>query len=172
MSRLYGGRRELVEVLATDVIARNRCAAPPVDIDAVAAAEGLDFELRDLATTDGAYYKGPDGRGHAVINTRQHPLRVRFSKAHELGHHLMDDHPAWTDFTRGLVQSYRGRDRHWAHEYFAACVLMPRAWVSDFIRQRGWKLTRDELIVTTSLLFAVSRPAAEIRLEELGQLVA
>jgi len=164
---------EDMERLAEGVLARRGLYAPPVNVDEVANACGLDYQLVDLERLSGGYLRDPDGRGHAMIAARDHRLRQRFTKAHELAHHLLDE-PASVSVVGmeylQLPSGYRGRDRHWAHERFAAALLMPRDWVGQFMRDRGWQLERDRLIVAFARAFDVSRNAAEVRLRELGHI--
>lgn len=164
---------ERVEALADLVLERSGITRPPVDVDAIADRAGLRYELVELARVSGAYYYEGEGRGRAYISSSEHPLRQVFSKAHELGHHLMDEptvaRAAGYPFLQ-LPTGYRGRESHWAHDWFAACLLMPRAWVGEYMRERGWRLDRDPMIADVARRFGVSRRAAQVRLERLGHL--
>lgn len=160
-----------IERLACDLLARHGLDAPPVNVDEIAQREGLNFEIADTAT--GHYYREPDGRGRALIPASEHPLRRRFTKGHELAHHLLDEpREVHAEGYRHLQlpSGYRGRDRHWAHERFAAALLMPRDWVGTFMRDQGWRLERGALVVRVARTFDVSRAAAEVRLRELGHI--
>lgn len=156
---------EAIAALAARVLARNAQRMPPVDVDMIARAEGLTFGSIRAERISGGYYRDLDGHGHAVITELEHPLRQRFTKAHELGHHLLDER---TEGHALRPSAYRDRRRHWAQEYFAGCLLMPRPWVANFYRARGQGLMRDELILETARRFRVSRSAASVRLRELG----
>lgn len=164
---------EDIQRLAMLMLESAGVTRPPVDIDEVALCQGLAFHLDEHAAISGAYVRLDEEQGIATISARDHPLRRRFTKAHELAHHLMDApeerRAAGYEYLR-LPTGYRGRSRHWAHEYFAGSLLMPRAWVADFMRARGWGLERTNLIVEVSRTFAVSRAAAEVRLRELGHI--
>lgn len=165
--------RETIERLALALLERNGVAHPPVDIDLIADREGLAFEYAEFRTASGAYYAEGPGRGRAIISSSDHPLRQVFSKAHELGHHMIERPEnvriAGFQYVQ-LPAAYRGRDRHWAHEFFAACLLMPRGWIGSYMRERGWKLERPQLIADVARRFGVSRRAAEVRLNELGHI--
>jgi Zn-dependent peptidase ImmA (M78 family) len=163
-----------IEKFALLVLDRNRVSAPPVNVDEIAQAERLNFDVRPLERTSGSYFRDPDGLGHATINANDHRLRQRFTKAHELAHHLIDEA---ADGVRvqgmpwlRLPAAYRGRDRHWMHERFAAALLLPRVWVGSFMRDRGWQLEREVLVRSVARFFDVSQAAAEIRLTELGHI--
>jgi len=45
---------------------------------------------------------------------------------------------------------------------------MPRDWVGQFMRDRGWQYERARLVVEAAREFNVSRGAAEVPLRELG----
>lgn len=144
---------------------KARIRKPPIDVDAIAEAEGLVYAQAEFEVASGAYVGMGDGRGRALIN-RAHPrTRQRYSKAHELAHHLIDKtHEAWQ-----VAPSFRGRDRHWPHEKFAAYLLMPRGWVVATV-EHALRHGRDgeQLVERIAKVFDVSRGAARIRLEELG----
>jgi len=159
-----------IERVADAVLERNAVFRPPVQVDVVAEAEGLRFEYVDLLSVSGAYHREGPRSGVAFISKRENRLRQRFSAAHELAHHLLDDpimvssldHPALR-----LPAGYRGRGRHWGHEYFAGCLLMPRPWIGEVARHGSWT-THADLIVEVARRFDVSHAAATVRLRELG----
>ena len=160
--------RDAIEVLALEVLRRAGIMRPPVDIDAVAAAEGLRFVPLGFDSLLGAYcadppshelHKGP----FAMIGSHQHPLRQRFTKAHELAHHLMDEPRGWVvRMQLPLAQRYNGVDYHEAHELFAASLLLPRPWVERF---DGGSWRRKD-VARLAEHFAVTKIAAAVRLEE------
>lgn len=157
---------EAIARIAWEALARARQRVPPVDIDAVADAEGLSFHLAVLETASGGYFRDLDGRGHAVISSNEHRLRQRFTKAHELGHHLLDPAVPQGDVLIA-APAFRRHDRHWPQMYFAGSLLMPRPWMANFFRARGVGLASDELVAEVARRFDVSRPAALVRLREL-----
>lgn len=97
----------------------------------------------------------------ALINERHAPVRRRFSLAHEIGHWLLERVPG----TKELAPiAARGRtyDRvERVCNYFAASLLMPRAWVRDRV---NIGMTTGEL----ARAFDVSAPAMAARMRELG----
>jgi len=158
---------EAIARIAREVLARQGQKAPPVDIDYVAAGEGLVFVPADIERISGGYFCDLDGHGHAIISSREHPLRQRFTKAHELGHHILDEAVRPASLVQASAYRKANSPRHWAQDYFAGSLLLPRRWVADLIRDtQGWG-TPDELIREVAKRFEVSRPAAEVRLREL-----
>lgn len=160
---------ERIERVADSILERSRVARPPVQVDLIAEREGLRFEYVDLATVSGAYHRISARTGVAFISSRETRHRQRFSQAHELAHHVLDEpsmvralgHPELT-----LPSGYRGRGRHWGHEFFAGCLLMPRTWIGEVARHGSWG-THADLVIEVARLFDVSRSAARVRLEEL-----
>lgn len=160
--------RDSVERLAREVLARSGVTRPPVDIDAIAVAEGMRFVRINFGECLGAYTRAEGFRSGgplAFIGTHQHPLRQRFTKAHELAHHLIDDRRVeWVARMRlPLPRHHKGVDYHEAHEFFAASLLMPRPWVDRF---DGGSWRRDD-VARLARHFAVTKIAAAVRLEEL-----
>ena len=95
-----------------------------------------------------------------VINGAEGPLRRRYSLAHELKHII--DHPHRFSLYRDHGH-LSGRDQaEWAAEFFAACLLMPKAWI---------RLLWDDGCRTVESVadhLNVSVRAAENRLRQLG----
>lgn len=147
----------VVEDLARSILARHAIVDAPVDVDAVARAEGLTFEHAPTFLVRGAYFVGPDARGRAFIREADPPLVQRFTKAHELGHHVLDT-------VLELPESYRLADRHPLHERFAGALLMPREWVAE-VTHRAEGRGR---VGAVARMFQVTWPAALVRLRELG----
>jgi Zn-dependent peptidase ImmA (M78 family) len=102
-------------------------------------------------------------RGHWLIalNGSESPLRQRFSLAHEFKHVL--DHP----FVDEAYSKPRGQNAdEWAErtcDYFAGCLLMPKAWVKSLYCNQGIQETP-----TLARLFQVSQAAMRVRLLQLG----
>lgn len=156
---------EDLERRAFALLEKHRIQKPPVDVDAIALEEGLSFELTTFSVASGAYVGLGDGHGRALIARGESAVRQRYSKAHELAHHLIDrQHETWQ-----LAPSFRGHDRHWPHEKFAAYLLMPRGWVIATVEhamQNG--RSGAQLVERVARVFDVSRAAAAVRLRELG----
>lgn len=101
-----------------------------------------------------------DGRWCVLLNADDCATRQRFSLCHEAKHiidhgreRLLYPPTAW------LSASERAER---VCEYFAACLLMPRAWV-----RRAWTTGLQDIRELTEA-FDVSRSAMTIRLSQLG----
>lgn len=94
-----------------------------------------------------------------LINAMEPPVRQRFTIAHEFKHLL--DHPQVGRMYRNTTATGR-RQVEQLCDYFAGCLLMPRAWVK--------KAYGDGIqdIVELAQLFEVSTQAMQVRLLQLG----
>lgn len=103
------------------------------------------------------------GRWLIVLNRDEPRTRQRFSCAHEL-HHILDApfgdmlYPAWG----GLSSAERAEQ---VADHFAACLLMPKAWVRRAFFNEGVSDPR-----TLAAHFDVSLPAMRVRLRSLGMI--
>src|SRR5947207_9307240 len=78
------------EAMAEDLLKRHRISTPPVDVAALAVAEGARIKREVLdADVSGLMVRGPDGRVSIGINREHHSNRQRFTIAHEIGHMLL-----------------------------------------------------------------------------------
>ncbi len=160
--------REAIEQLAEELLRRHG-AAVPVDVEAIARGEGLRFQRIALERCAGAYARDVDPAGWSVafINAN-HPRSIqRYTMAHELAHHLMDERTeGWVlDLGLPLPPGYTGADTfHEAHEYFGASLLMPRSCLAG-PDGRG---SRRDIVTKVATICGVSPIAAAIRIEELS----
>lgn len=100
------------------------------------------------------------GRWVIQLKAEDHPLRRRFSLAHELKHII--DHPFIDKVYEPQPLFSSGERAETICDYFAACLLMPRPWIKTAWAhgiQRPAELTR---------LFGVSGAAMNYRLNQLG----
>lgn len=160
--RLRVPSREEAELMAYQLLRDERIQRPPVDPYELAAAVGIyDVvfgEIRRAAVT--IQVPGVSGVG-VILRREDSSRRRRFSLAHEIGHRRM--HPdvvAHSNITR--IAARGGQDAlERVVDHFAACLLMPRLWLGDAVRD-------GRALLELVRLFDVSGPAMERRLRELG----
>ena len=101
------------------------------------------------------------GSWHIRINAGEPLTRQRFTLAHELKHVLDASHE---DAIYGHLPPGPARERHIEAvcDHFAACLLMPRAWVKG----HWYRGTQD--LMALAWIFEVSQQAMLIRLQALG----
>lgn len=112
---------------------------------------GIDIVYSDLATEEG-YSVHYDGRYRIFISSGSHPMRLRFTLAHELGHIVL-----------GHIKGHRhspSAGEEWEANVFASELLMPEMLVRQY---------RNYSLDWITQFFFVSRKAAEIRLAEINQ---
>lgn len=134
---------------------REVLLTPPVDLALVSSALGLAVSFHDWPhVLSGTYVPLPGGAGAIGLNANHCPARIRFSWAHEIGHHLACDVGCYSS-DRFRTRSKREKECN----RFAANLLMPPGLVATF---RGSIATADprRAIQLTAAAFGVSLAAA------------
>lgn len=160
---------DLYERLTTEALAdafRSRLPATvPVDLEPLAHLAGIiDVTASDTLPegTAATLIGGPiDGFYAVMLNRRDSPVRLRFSLAHEIAHRVLNPDRTAHMFREQVAARSERNDVERACDYFAACLLMPRALVNEYARS---VFTAGEL----ARRFQVSVPAMRARLRELG----
>lgn len=137
----------------------------PVDVHALARDLGL-VVVQDSGLDDGISgkiecpLKGPC---RITINANHHPVRQRFTLAHEIAHYVLHRGRIGDGVTdNALYRSSLSEPIERQANRYAAIVLMPR----ELVRER-WK-TGSRTAEALARDFGVSVPVAEIRMRELG----
>ena len=160
------------EKLAEQVLATADIAVAPVPIEDIVKLQGIDLHFPNLGPDiSGVLIRKPDATIIGVNRTHS-KNRQRFSIAHELGHVLLHkgeqvhyDAAFRINLRSGL--SSQGTDvEEMEANTFAACVLMPRA----FLEEDPEAFVELEDPVAVSLLakrYGVSAHAMSLRLANL-----
>jgi Zn-dependent peptidase ImmA (M78 family)/DNA-binding XRE family transcriptional regulator len=138
---------------------------PPVDVDAVARMCGipvLPFEFDDALS--GLVVDTAEGPVIG-INEYHHPVRQRFSIAHELGHVMLRHIDSFHVDLGGSVEDGEPPGYNWRHERaandFAANLLMPGTMVKR-------AFVKAPAVTSLAARFEVSELAMGFRLRSLG----
>lgn len=149
----------VAERQAARLLQLMRVDEPPVPMFVVSSLAGITVDRRAAWPTSGmAVAHGPGWR--IVLCASESRQRQRYSLAHELKHVL--DAPFDEQLYGHLPAAKRKQRAETICNHFAACLMMPRAWVKrDFCRgyQTATKLARR---------YYMSQEAATRRLAELG----
>ena len=150
----------VAELQATRLLQLSEVTTSPVPEDIIAELPRVQVERMTPAPMSGAT-QWSQGRWLIVLNGGEPMVRQRFSLAHEFKHVL--DHP----FIGVLYPANRGQSADARAEqvcdYFAACLLMPRAWVKRAFCDEG---VQD--LVRLARRFNVSKMAMQVRLLQIG----
>lgn len=155
----------IAEQQATRLLDVLNIERPAVDVARVAELPKIEIRLqpRHRMPTLAGFTQWVDGRWLIVINRDSVPGRRRFTLAHEMKHLI--DHPnfrvAYKNLGRGDKRKH-DQQVELICNYFAACFLMPRAWVKRAYAQG----IQDEEALAG--LFKVSVEAMHNRLIYLG----
>src|SRR5947208_2981495 len=110
---------------ARKVLRDYRYTRPPIPVEEIAVAEGLAIvRVNDWDDRVSAYL---DHRARTIaVNSRHHPLRQRFSVAHELGHFFLA-HPLAQGYEEEIDPEQEHQDHEIEANEFASELLVPRA---------------------------------------------
>lgn len=157
----YSEALQRAELQASRLLELHSITGGPVPSEIVTELPRLRVvQTYDLPVSGSAHWDG--GSWVLTVNASEYNLRQRFSMMHEFKHVL--DHPV-----RDLIRD----DRHAKlsaeqmaeriADYFAACVLMPRAWI-----KAAFCNDHIQSVETLATLFQVSPKAMSFRLNQLG----
>lgn len=132
---------------------------PPVPMFVVSSLPNVSVDCRAGWPTSGMAIA--HGSGWRIVLCADEPRqRQRYSLAHELKH-VLDD-PVAEQLFGHLTPEKRERRAETLCNYFAACLMMPRAWIKrDYC---SGIQAPDEL----ARRYFMSRLAMQLRLDELG----
>jgi len=154
----YSEALQRAEAQANKLLQLIGIAEGPVPIEIVSDQPRIRVEQSyDLPASGSAVW---DGSCWVItLQAAEYELRQRFSLLHEYKHIV--DHP-----TRYLIQGDKNLSAESMAEkvadYFAACVLMPKAWIkASFFGQ-------TQSVERLARHFAVSPKAMSVRLRQLG----
>jgi Zn-dependent peptidase ImmA (M78 family) len=149
-----------IKTLAQKTLKIIDCQKPPVPVERIAEKIGLRIEYFPLDKRISGILK--KNKKIIGVNQNHHPLRQRFSIAHELGHYLLE-HEIDAN-AEDIVDENFNWNTHLEREanLFASFLLMPEEWIKELTN--GKTLDIEKL----SQKFQVSEQAMTIRLLELN----
>lgn len=166
------------EAAARELLRRHDLNELPIDVEALARAEGaLVVRSRFDGNVSGMVFR-EDGRTVLGVNASTSPRRQRFTVAHELGHIVLHagrpltvDSQVRVNF-RDDVSSRATDDEEIQANAFAAALLMPAGLVrQEFLSaQESGGLTREQVTSLLARRFDVSAEAMGYRLINLALL--
>ncbi len=151
------------EIQASRLLRMQGITFPAVPNEVITSLPKIEVQLTSMPVSGSAHWE--DARWLIQLNELDHPTRQRFSLLHEYKHIL--DHP-FGDYIepksiKGSMETH-GQLAERVADHFAACVLMPKAWVKTAF------CSRTQNIAELADLFEVSPRAMNFRLSQLGLL--
>lgn len=155
-----GSQTKHIEKLATLALAKSGAQTLPVLIEEIATAFKLEVVEFPFHSKISGLLKKEEGI--IAVNITHHPVRRRFTIAHELGHFLLG-HGLGEEYQEQMVDDFfdKPHDQEREANLFASHVLMPTQAVKTEVAKDGLDL--EKLAKT----FEVSKQAITIRLLEL-----
>lgn len=152
--------RSIAERQAHRFHALMRISEPPFPEQAIEYLPRVHVRYLKARRLSGAV-RWTGGRWQIIVNRDATWGRMRYSLCHELKH-LIDHgqrHAIYRDSRFGSAEQAAER----AADYFAACLLMPKAWVRRAYYDEGF---RDPRVLARQ--FKVSTTAMRYRFDQLG----
>jgi predicted transcriptional regulator len=149
----------IAELQANRLLELAGLTAGPVSEQVIADLPRIEVLRQSPWPTSGAT-QWVAGRWAIVLNGEESATRQRFSLAHEFKHVL--DHRFVDLLYSGVKEADRQRWIEQVCDYFAACLLMPRAWV-----KRAYT-TGIQDVTALAATFDVSAAAMRVRLAQIG----
>jgi Zn-dependent peptidase ImmA (M78 family) len=168
---------ERAERAAERLLAHHQITTPPVDVEAMADAEGILVVRRRFKDGDVSGMLFRDDDRHVIGVNSAHPsARQRFTIAHELGHRalhpgreLILDVPVRVNL-RDKTSSTASDLEEIEANAFAAALLMPEPLIRYQLSQlpAGKRREPDATATALAAIFKVSTSALNFRLINLG----
>jgi Zn-dependent peptidase ImmA (M78 family) len=148
---------QVCRLRAKGLLAELAITEPPVDVERVATACGLQVEY----VSKGRGFSGQLLRARRLIEVERdsHPHRQRFTIAHEIGHYVLNHNSIFCTFEERSSRDPTAMNEKQAH-IFASELLMPDPWVRDY-----WQRMNTDYRALARKFF-VSDEAMFRRLEE------
>jgi Zn-dependent peptidase ImmA (M78 family) len=170
-------KNRTAEATSEALLKRRSVRAPPIDVAALAVAQGarIKRELLD-SNVSGLMVRRPDGRVVIGVNRMHHTNRQRFTIAHEIGHMVLHGSQP-SVFVDDVMVHFRADagtrlpdPREIEANAFAAALLMPAAMLERDVHGRVIDVSEEKEIRRLARRYAVSQQALTIRLLSLGLL--
>lgn len=157
-------------IRAREIVSRKGIMHPPVPVEAI--AQGYNIEVQYVPLDDElsgmAFIRGD--RRVIVVNSSHHTNRQRFTLAHELAHHILDEeylrqgvHVDKAILHRDSLSSKGADKRERMANAFASEILMPTPLIEPLLR-RGLDFHDHTVIQEIARTFQVSAAALQFRL--------
>lgn len=165
-----------IEERALGILAAARVDQLPIELDSVADYLNVDVAYEDLDDNVSGFLKASSDRVVAVINSKHHRNRKRFTLAHELGHYVLHAENAVSDVLHINQPQVYHRDTHSSEgiirqeieaNRFASALLMPKHLLDDLLETHT-DLLGDSNIDSLAKDIGVSVQALSFRLSNLG----
>jgi len=173
------GQRRRIQELVTKLLEANSVTEPPVPVDLIAKARGIQIRHQHYQGQDlsGFLYREAD-RAIIGVNYYHDRTRQRFTIAHELGHYLLHkasfkeihiDKPTPRLNLQSQVPA-KGTDlEEMEANFFAAELLVPETFIrKDLAQIRTLDIEDEESIKKLARRYGVSPQTLLFRLARLG----
>jgi Zn-dependent peptidase ImmA (M78 family) len=164
-------RADKVRAIEEAQLARTRLGvgtnAPLTDVlGLIEDAEGIPVTLLPLPKGVAGAIGRKSDRSFIFVSSRDHPVRRRFTLAHEFGHYTLDHDPVVDQVEDIEGKTAARRPEEAEANYFASEFLAPAEAVRGFVQARRIEVIDLATVVRLAAFFGISLKAARIRYEE------
>ena len=135
-----------------EILLENKIKSAPIPVEDIAKKYNIAIGTTPSDRFSGVLLRKEDGTSYIAVNSKESPVRQRFTIAHELGHYFL--HPntqTFVDF-RDITQNVTRNPKERQANKFAAALLMPKK-----ILQKDVAAIADEGILPEHIKFLASK---------------
>lgn len=135
---------EIEKIIVSDFKSfENNVFSLPIDPEQLAKDKGINVLFEDMEDSMSGFFVIKKSKKTIVVNKNHHKNRLRFTIAHELGHYILHAkrkrESLFIDkkqvYNRNLKSSEGTNIQEVEANRFAACLLMPRAVIMEYIEK-------------------------------------
>lgn len=175
---LEKNRKTLIEKLAADVLNQSGNVQAPINLDLIFSRFQISSNFVELNAISGFAAIKPNEPKQIFINSKESPVRQRFTAAHELGHLFLHNDEGVIIDTSETIYHFRSSNfslgdqtKETEANYFAACLLMPAEFLEKIFSEYGFiRFDDEDTLEQLANRFNVSKIALCTRLGALGYL--
>lgn len=169
-------KRQKIRMRVTELLAQEAVAAPPVPVNRIAKALGIQLRFSPLDEQLSGMIYIRDGVPIVGVNSLHHPHRQRFTVAHECGHFLLHEaeianevhvDKEFSMLMRNSVSTTGSDEMEIEANFFAAELLMPATLITEELEGAPIDIDEEAAIDALAKLFKVSQSAMRVRLGNL-----
>ena len=180
MNRTNNVNPSKIREKSIELLKKENLFKTPINVEELAQKLSIEVIEEDLDKNISGFLMVKNNNSIAVINSRHHKNRKRFTLAHEIGHFVLhkrkDEELLFMEESLTYFRSKNNLEKISESEkkiereanLFAAELLMPKVLVSKTIEEKCLDIDNEYDFTDLATIFKVSEVTLAIRLKELG----
>ena len=163
-----------IENLSLNLLSEFGLLKCPINLDKLASKLNIRIEYQDLDDEVSGFLVKKESKNIIGVNEYHHPVRQRFTIAHEIGHYKLHvNQPLFIDYYKGsILYRSNNKPKNYIMEkeanQFAASLLMPKKLIEEQLSKLPEDMDYEDKLYELSQVFKVSKQAMDYRLKSLG----